>query len=216
MKLQILLCLFLTTLVLPFSEGHGAQQIKHYSHWTSFLNPGVQNNLPPVKHEALVVPDDDLENQKSFCQAGCRDGWISYTDHCYMYVQEQLPWAEAERSCHGLAPGGHLTSISSAEHNAFLVNMATYQARKPGQCWTGGNQQKGNNLQWTDGTAANFIQRPLSSIFHIIGGTLNQILSLNIHLCLNINIGGHGQWDGTNCQKKLPFICSYKPYLAVP
>ncbi|KAH0624433.1 hypothetical protein JD844_031861 [Phrynosoma platyrhinos] len=119
-------------------------------------------------------------------------------------------------TCQSQATGGHLTSISSAEHNEFLVNLATYQGQRTAQFWTGGSHRRGSSLKWTDGSVANFIQRPLSSLLHVIGKTINTILNIRICLKLNINIGGGGNWDGSDCKKKLPFICSYRPNLTPP
>ncbi|XP_015666567.1 snaclec bitiscetin subunit beta [Protobothrops mucrosquamatus] len=211
MRLQILPWFFLTSLLLPFSEGHG--WIKPRDHRPFYPNTGVQNNLPPAKPQ---VPDSALEYQSSFCQEGCRDGWMSYSGHCYMYVQEQRTWPEAERTCQSFIPNGHLTSISSAQHNTFLVKLAIYQARKPVLFWIGGSHQKGSSLRWSDGSRPNFLQRPLSSILNLAGGAIQQILGLNVRICLQINLGGHGRWDGANCQTRLPFICGYKPDLTPP
>ncbi|XP_058040702.1 snaclec bitiscetin subunit beta-like [Ahaetulla prasina] len=216
MKLQILLRFLPAVLVLLLSEGTRAHQAQPLHHGSFFLNIGARNNLPLAKHEVLPVPDSALEDQNSFCQEGCRDGWMSYTDHCYMYVQEPRSWSEAERACQSFVSGGHLTSVSSAEHNDFLVKLATYLARKPVLFWIGGDHRKGGSLRWTDGSRTNFIQRPLSSLLNIVGGTINQILNLNIRVCLQISLIGHGRWDGNNCQRRLPFICSYKPDLTPP
>ncbi|XP_070800300.1 snaclec bitiscetin subunit beta-like [Pituophis catenifer annectens] len=206
MRRQILLWFLQATLVLLLFEGTRA-------HGSFFLNIGARNNLPLVKPE---VPNSALENQNSFCQGGCRDGWMSYMDHCYMYVQQQRSWAEAERTCQSFVPGGHLTSISSAQHNDFLVELATYLAQKPTLFWIGGKHRKGGSLQWTDGATTNFIQRPLSSLLNFASSTIHRILNLNVYVCLQISLGGHGRWDGANCQTRLPFICSYKPDLTPP
>uniref|UniRef100_A0A0B8RSX0 C-type lectin 1 n=1 Tax=Philothamnus irregularis TaxID=1899461 RepID=A0A0B8RSX0_9SAUR len=212
MRLQFLLWFLPAMLLLLLFEGTRAHLIQPLSHGSFLLNIGIQNNLV-MKHEAT---NSALENQNSFCQGGCRDGWMSYMDHCYMYVQEQQSWPEAERTCQRFVPGGHLTSISSAEHNDYLVKLAAYLAQKPILFWIGGNHQKGGSLRWTDGTKTNFIQRPLSSLLHVVGGTIQHILNLNVRVCLQINLGGYGRWDGAKCQKRLPFICSYKPDLTPP
>lgn len=167
----------------------------------------------PVATEA---PPLVLEEPASFCQGGCRDGWFSYMGQCYLYVQEPKTWEGAESACQRAVTGGHLTSIASAEHNDFLVSLATHTGHRTAQFWTGGSHRKGSSLQWTDGSTTNFLQRPLSAILNVLGNTINSLLNIRICLKLNINIGGQGNWDGSDCSKKLPFVCSYKPNLLPP
>ncbi|KAJ7324538.1 hypothetical protein JRQ81_017558 [Phrynocephalus forsythii] len=177
---------------------------------------GEKNNPSRVTNKVPVFDDSSLADPKFFCQGPCRDGWINYNGQCYLYVPDQRTWEEAEGICQRQAIGGHLTSISSPEHNDFLVNLATYHGQKTAQFWTGGSHRKGSSLRWTDGSVANFIQRPVSSLLHAVGETINSILNIRICLKLNISIGGQGNWDGSDCRKKLPFICSYKPDLTPP
>ncbi|XP_061485333.1 snaclec coagulation factor IX-binding protein subunit A-like [Rhineura floridana] len=216
MKSCIFLMVYLGALVLPASEGNELPEAKYRDRRFLLGNIFGGNNPPPSNTEAPILPDSSLIDPESFCEGGCHDGWMSYMDQCYMFVQKPMSWEEAERSCQSQATGGHLTSISSAEHNEFLVNLATYQGQRTAQFWTGGRHQKGSSLEWVDGSGANFIQRPLSSLLHTLGETINSILNIRICLKLNINIGGQGNWDGSDCQKKLPFICSYKPNLTPP
>ncbi|ETE59555.1 Lactose-binding lectin l-2, partial [Ophiophagus hannah] len=71
-------------------------RIQRHAHGSFFRNIGVGNHRPVVKQEVLQIPNSNLGNQNPFCQGGCRDGWMSYKDHCHMYVQEQRSWSEAE------------------------------------------------------------------------------------------------------------------------
>ncbi|XP_053166914.1 snaclec bitiscetin subunit beta-like [Hemicordylus capensis] len=216
MKSLLVLLMYLGILILPGSEGNDFPEAKKRDVRFLFGNIFGGNNQPPLNTKAPDLPDSSLIDAESFCQDGCQDGWVSYMGQCYMFVQKQMSWAEAESTCQSVVTSGHLTSISSAEHNEFLVNLATYQGQKTAQFWTGGSHQGGSSLSWTDGSVTNFIQRPLSSILHVVGETINSILNLRICLKLNINIGGQGHWDGSDCKKKLPFICSYKPNLTPP
>ncbi|XP_020659898.1 snaclec bitiscetin subunit beta [Pogona vitticeps] len=217
MKPHTVLLLYLGTLVLPISEGNELPENKFRERRFLFGNIfGGDNDPSRVTDKVPVLDDSSLIDSESFCQGGCRDGWISYKGQCYMYVLDQMTWEEAERSCQSYAIGGHLTSISSAEHNDFLVNLATHHGERTAQFWTGGSHRRGSSLRWTDGSVANFIQRPLSSLLHVVGETINSILNIRICLKLNLSLGGQGNWDGSDCRKKLPFVCSYKPDLTPP
>ncbi|XP_054830239.1 snaclec bothrojaracin subunit alpha-like [Eublepharis macularius] len=209
--MKLLLFFFLAAVLLPRLGGANQRKARFL-----FGNLFGNNSPPPATTQAPPQPAFPPVQLASFCQGGCRDGWFSYMGQCYMYVPDQMSWERAERACQGAANGGHLTSISSADHNNFLVSLATYQGHRTAQFWTGGSHQKGSSLRWTDGSGANFIQRPLHSLLNMVGNTINSLLNLRICLKLNINVGGQGNWDGSACDKKLPFICSYKPNLLPP
>ncbi|XP_077200172.1 snaclec bitiscetin subunit beta-like [Paroedura picta] len=202
-----LLIFFLGAMVLPGPTGANQRQVRFL--FGSLL--GKDN--PPA---ATQAPPSLPEEPASFCQGGCRDGWFSYRDQCYLYVQDAMTWEGAERACQRTVNGGHLTSIGSAEQNDFLVSLATHAGHRTAQFWTGGSHRKGSNLQWTDGSTANFLQRPLQSLLSVVGNTINSLLSIRICLKLNLSLTGQGNWDGSDCSKKLPFVCSYKPNLLPP
>ncbi|XP_048348441.1 snaclec bitiscetin subunit beta-like [Sphaerodactylus townsendi] len=202
-----LLLFALGVLLLPELEGAKQRKVR-------FLlgNLFGNNNPPPATTQAPPRPATPPAEPASFCQGGCQDGWYSYTGQCYTFVQEPMTWEGAERACQRAVGGGHLTSIVSAEHNEFLVSLATYAGHRTAQFWTGGSHQKGSPLKWTDGSTASFIPGALN----LIGNTINNLLNLRICLKLNINIGGGGNWDGSDCSKRLPFVCSYTPNLLPP
>ncbi|XP_044857563.1 snaclec bitiscetin subunit beta-like [Mauremys mutica] len=220
MKSLPFLFLLLGVLVLPglevgfvFLIGEKNPDVKR--RYVRFLSNMLEDSQSSSKN--IQVPaqaDSSLVESKLFCQGPCRDGWFSNMGQCYKFVQEQNTWAGAESVCQKIAGGGHLTSISNAAQNDFLVNLASYVDKRTTQFWTGGSHQKGSSLSWTDGSQTDFIQRPLSSIFNAIGGLLNSIF--NVRICLTLNLGVQGIWDGCDCNKKLSFICSYKPNLTPP
>ncbi|OXB58852.1 hypothetical protein ASZ78_005846 [Callipepla squamata] len=49
-------------------------------------------------------------------------------------------------------------------------------------------EAEGSLLKWSDGSLISFVQRPLSSIFHAVGGLINSLF--NVKICLMVNIGG--------------------------
>ncbi|CAM2096169.1 unnamed protein product [Caretta caretta] len=185
MKSLPFLFLILGVLVLPGLEGDENPGVKRRD--VRFLDSifGGSHSSP----KDIQVPaqaDSSLLESELFCQGPCQDGWVSNMGQCYKFVQEQNTWADAESVCQRIAEGGHLTSISSAAQNDFLVNLASYADKRTTQFWTGGSHQKGTSLRWTDGSLPNFIQRPLSSIFNAIGGIFNHIF--NVRICLTLNL----------------------------
>ncbi|TFK15952.1 echinoderm microtubule-associated protein-like 5 [Platysternon megacephalum] len=213
MKSLPFLFLLLGVLVLPGLEGDKNPDVKRRDVRSLFsMLEGSQSS--PKNIQVPDQADSSLVESKLYCQGPCRDGWFSNMGQCYKFVQEKNTWAGAESVCQRIAGGGHLTSISNAAQNDFLVNLASYEDKRTTQFWTGGSYQKGTSLSWTDGSLPNFIQRPLSSIFNAIGGIFNSIF--NVRICLTLNLGVQGMWDGCDCNKKLSFICSYKPNLTPP
>ncbi|NXI68449.1 PGCA protein, partial [Anseranas semipalmata] len=160
-----------------------------------------------------VIPNPSLPDSsaKQICRSPCQKGWISYKGRCYRFIQKRMTWTQAEKTCWTERAGGHLTSITSEEENEFLCKLS--QEQKETQFWTGGTYEKasGSLFKWSDGSLTTFIQRPLSAIFNSFRRLINRLF--NIKICLTLNIGGGGEWDGSHCSNKLPFICVYKPNL---
>ncbi|NXK53008.1 PGCA protein, partial [Chauna torquata] len=198
---------FLLFFFFMFLSGVDDSTAKHRKAW--FL-PIISGRLNPA-HNIIPNSSHPDSSAKQTCRSPCQKGWISYKGHCYMLIQKRMTWTQAEKTCWTERAGGHLTSITSAEENQFLWKHS--QGQKETQFWTGGTYKKasGSLLKWSDGSLTSFIQRPLSSIFSAVRGLINHLF--NIKICLTLNIGGGGEWEGSHCSKRLPFICSYKPNL---
>ncbi|XP_061146123.1 macrophage mannose receptor 1-like [Syngnathus typhle] len=76
----------------------------------------------------------------------CDDGNFLYGDDCYLFDATIRTWEDGEKFC--LARRGHLASIHSEEDARFIIDHITYW-----QTWVG-EKKKGNNYEWTDGTAS--------------------------------------------------------------
>ncbi|NXQ79256.1 AJL2 protein, partial [Nyctibius grandis] len=157
-----------------------------------------------------VIPNPSHQDSstKQTCQNLCQKGWISYKAISYLLC---LTLSTVQKTCWTERAGGHLTSITSADENEFLHELA--QGQKETQFWVGGTYQKasGSFLKWSDGSLTTLIQRPLLSLLRAIGGLVNSLF--NIKICLTLDNGVKGEWDGSPCSKRLPFICIYKPKL---
>ncbi|XP_072280272.1 struthiocalcin-2-like isoform X2 [Pyxicephalus adspersus] len=144
------------------------------------------------------VPDE--LNPKYFCQGPCKDGWISSSGYCHMYVSRKLTWKEAEGHCQSLFSRAHLTSVINEKHNLFLMALAESQGSLDDKFWTGANSEKGSNT-WADGSPLGFLKLPGNLLNKIFGGKL----------CLSLKHGGGNFWNQLSCSEKLPFVCIYKP-----
>ncbi|KAJ6661693.1 hypothetical protein lerEdw1_013215, partial [Lerista edwardsae] len=96
MKPILVLLLYLGILVLPGSEGNDIAEAKRRSARFIFGNVFGGNDRPPPSPKEPALPDSSLIEPESFCQGGCREGWVSYMGQCYRFVQEQMTWEAAE------------------------------------------------------------------------------------------------------------------------
>jgi len=76
----------------------------------------------------------------------CPDNWTEFNQSCYIYINNIVNWYDAEELCQ--ISGGHITSVHSAEEDAFLLSLACGNL-----FWLGvGGYPLGYSLVWSDGT----------------------------------------------------------------
>ncbi|KFV17662.1 Aggrecan core protein, partial [Tauraco erythrolophus] len=187
--------------------------VKHCNAW--FL-PLIFGRLNPAR-SVIPNPSHQDSSTKQICQNLCQKGWINFKGHWYLLERMTFPQAEVLAS--SKQQYCHLTSITSADENEFLCNLA--QEQKETQFWTGGSSPlqllelffclQGLFLKWSGGSLTTFIQRPLLPLFRAVGGLVSNLF--NIKICLTLNIRGRGEWDSSPCLKRLPFNYVYKPKL---
>ncbi|XP_050400427.2 FRAS1-related extracellular matrix protein 1 [Patella vulgata] len=66
----------------------------------------------------------------------CQQGWHEFDGYCYKYINDKLPWDDAEALCVS-THNGHLTSVRSSKHLKWLG----HQARKK-SFWIGLNDKQ--------------------------------------------------------------------------
>ncbi|KFQ84443.1 hypothetical protein N337_08275, partial [Phoenicopterus ruber ruber] len=172
------------------------------------LLPLIFGRLNPA-HSVIANPSHQDPSAKQTGQNLCQKGWICYKGRCYLLKRVTptvshllcLTSFTVQKTCWTERAGGHLISITSADENEFLCKLA--QGQKETQFWMGGTF-----LKRSDAPLTTFIQRPLLSLFRAVGGLVNS--PFNIKICLALS---RGEWDGSPCSKRLPFICIYKPKL---
>uniref|UniRef100_A0A3B5M025 C-type lectin domain-containing protein n=1 Tax=Xiphophorus couchianus TaxID=32473 RepID=A0A3B5M025_9TELE len=132
--------------------------------------------------------------QGLFCNI-CPLGWTWFQDRCYLFVDAELDWAEAEQYC--ISHGGNLASIHCQEEYAFIRNFIFHVAGNSRRTWVGGYDGIEKRWLWSDGSSFEFAHwhnnQPDNS-----GG--------NQH-CLERNYGGD-DWNDMLCTNTRPFICS--------
>ena len=57
----------------------------------------------------------------TFAVSQCEEGWELHSDRCYLVVNAQVTYAEAQSACVG--KGAELASISDADENLFLRDL---------------------------------------------------------------------------------------------
>ena len=55
----------------------------------------------------------------------CLAGWTLHGSNCYKLGTDSVTFDNAEKAC-ATSSGGHITSITSAEENAFVADFAKY------------------------------------------------------------------------------------------
>ena len=83
------------------------------------------------------------------CPEGAIEGNIP--NDCYYFFEEPLNWTAAENSCQRLQ--GHLTSITSAFQNYFLLSeIQEVWSNTVASVWIGGRAQSNTGVwSWGDG-----------------------------------------------------------------
>ncbi|XP_071986250.1 struthiocalcin-2-like isoform X2 [Engystomops pustulosus] len=167
-----------------------------------FLNIGIGSAHEHHGHsgEQSELSGPDYLNPKYFCQGPCMDGWVSYHGYCHLYVAWELSWQDAEKHCQSRFSRAHLASVTSEEHNGFLMALARSKGYLGKKLWTGGSTQRGSNA-WLDGSPFQFLNFPKGNILNIFG----------TKKCLSLSFGVGNFWDQLNCVERLHFICTYKP-----
>ncbi|XP_051912960.1 galactose-specific lectin nattectin-like [Hippocampus zosterae] len=85
----------------------------------------------------------------------CPKGWTQLDDSCFIFVNQQRTFIDAERICQ--LKGGNLASILDARENALVIELIRQEFNGIRDTWIGLHDaiQESTNL-WTDGSVVGF------------------------------------------------------------
>ena len=77
---------------------------------------------------------------------------VSYNGHDYQLIDQSMDWSSAEQYCESL--GGHLVTITSADEQQFVSNLASNSSKK--NIWLGAVKNADGKFAWVTGEHAQF------------------------------------------------------------
>ena len=129
----------------------------------------------------------------------CPPPWTTFQKHCYMLVDQKMPWLDAEHYCQMLSRPGkmvHLASIHSAEENSFISEYVKKVPTSSGSFWIGYNdRQREKHFKWTDGSNVTYDNWN--------AGEPNNIRDED---CVE-KYYSKQTWNDRRCSKQLTFVC---------
>ncbi|XP_035998747.1 galactose-specific lectin nattectin isoform X1 [Fundulus heteroclitus] len=135
-------------------------------------------------------------NSADFC-ASCPPGFTWYSGRCYLFREQEMEWAEAEKACNEF--NGNLASIHRQDEYNFISKLIYKEAGSYKSTWVGGYDAVKVGLWfWSDGSRFDFSNwspgEPNNQ-----GGN---------EKCMQINLGGREYVNDANCDIKLQYVCS--------
>nr|XP_046236153.1 galactose-specific lectin nattectin [Scatophagus argus] len=127
----------------------------------------------------------------------CPYGWSRYGEHCFMFIDSEKTWIEAEGYC--LFEGGNLASIHSQEENHFIQALTRGDTHDFPETWIGGHDAIHQCFwMWTDGSKFDY------------DNWEDECEKDTMEHCLKMNYGYKREWKSAFCNGTLPFVCAKK------
>ncbi|XP_050958296.1 lectin-like [Labeo rohita] len=127
--------------------------------------------------------------------------WYKVGKHCVKYFNKLLNFTDAEFSCRKTAPGAHLVSVHSEEHNDYLLRIVKKLNPNDLRFWLGGFEFfETGKFSWTDGSFWDFQiwTRGEPSIY------------TSAEECVEMNWKEIGRWNDDDCYAKKNYMCAFK------
>uniref|UniRef100_A0A4W6FC78 C-type lectin domain-containing protein n=1 Tax=Lates calcarifer TaxID=8187 RepID=A0A4W6FC78_LATCA len=189
MKIVLFLCAaFALSSAAEPAEGAAVAQEEHL-------------DRPVEKHpEEVPKPEEEKEPLPAQRQGSCSPGWSKYGSRCFIYVQREATWVDAERYC--LRYGANLASIHNPGEYDFIQEVVRGSTGRFPRAWLGGNDAvKDFAWLWSDGSG--FYYQHWS-----FGEPDN---GSNNEKCVVMNQSDDYLWGDANCQQRLSFVCGTRP-----
>ncbi|XP_013880204.1 galactose-specific lectin nattectin [Austrofundulus limnaeus] len=132
----------------------------------------------------------------------CPPGWTSFQGRCYLFVDDKMDWADAERYCNFL--DGNLSSILSKEEYDFIRDLIFKATGKNPRTWAGATDatKLGYGL-WSDGST-------YDQNFSFWGPGEPDMKAIGAN-CMEINMNDIDFVDNVVCSQLNPFVCGRNP-----
>ncbi|XP_073339239.1 ladderlectin-like [Pagrus major] len=185
MRIILLLCatLALTIAAVPVEEVAAAREV-----------PQVDGELPvetEVEEVKLLV-----DGKKSSCPTG----WSKYGSRCFIFINREMPWVEAERYC--LRYYTNLASIHNQGEYDFIQEVVRGSTGRYPQTWLGGNDAvKDFTWLWSDGSSFNFQGWSFDEPNNNEGN----------EKCVVMNHSEYYLWGDVSCELRHSFVCGTRP-----
>ncbi|CAJ0564052.1 unnamed protein product, partial [Mesorhabditis spiculigera] len=139
--------------------------IYDYRAWSNGTTPAGNGLCAVVDVTTQQWEDVDCTQEYDYAcsvKFGCPDGWqlFNYTNTCY-YKGNGGNFQDSQKYCQGVR-NGNLASIHSIEEQNFISSLVWSRCgtgphgQKLGETLLGGIYNKGQGVQWTDGTPEDF------------------------------------------------------------
>ncbi|XP_007544239.1 ladderlectin-like isoform X1 [Poecilia formosa] len=129
----------------------------------------------------------------------CPSGWTPINSRCFLYVPNDMTWANAEKNC--LSKGANLASVHNADEYHQVQNLIAAAGHRSKLAWIGGTDGQQEKIWfWSDGSPmiyTNWCYRQPDN-------------GLGTQHCLQMNYTNEKCWDDCWCHYRRPSVCSKK------
>nr|XP_033935309.1 LOW QUALITY PROTEIN: galactose-specific lectin nattectin-like [Pseudochaenichthys georgianus] len=133
------------------------------------------------------------------CRGSCPPEWTQLGSRCFIFKNQPMNWASAERDCLGL--GGNLASFQSTTEFNFIRKLVRTATGQDLHFWAGGHDAVMEGVWlWSDGSKFSFSGWGKGEPNNYRGK----------EHCMEVNFGdpANKKVNDQNCLDKQPFVCS--------
>ncbi|XP_014831714.1 PREDICTED: galactose-specific lectin nattectin-like isoform X3 [Poecilia mexicana] len=126
----------------------------------------------------------------------CPSGWTPINSRCFLYVPNDMTWANAEKNC--LSKGANLASVHNAYEYHQVQNLIAAAGHGSKKAWIGGTDEEEGTWLWSDG----------SPMIYTNWCPWQPDNWKNSQHCLQINYSDEKCWDDSWCDFRRPSVCT--------
>ncbi|XP_008434295.1 ladderlectin-like isoform X1 [Poecilia reticulata] len=130
----------------------------------------------------------------------CPSGWMPINNRCFLYVPNDMTWANAEKNC--LSMGANLASVHNRDEYRWVQNLIAAAGYGSKVAWIGGTDgQQESTWFWSDGSRMIYT--------NWCPGQPDNGLGSQQH-CLQMNFTDKKCWDDCWCHYPRSSVCAKK------